>query len=152
MTDDLRPISYQGLSNLMHAVFGSPMDPSPLAGKRLAGVGVSEDKDRLIFHLSDGRTLTYTAEGDCCSSSWIEHLTVPSYIAGAEVTAWAEQDMGETEAEDDTIRVYQTSFATAKGEIIVEYRNSSNGYYGGWLQGPVEQWALDEIAARKVKP
>jgi hypothetical protein len=62
------------------------------------------------------------------------------------VTGIAEQDMGETDGENswDCIRVYQTSFATPKGEIVVEYRNSSNGYYGGWLQGPVESWAIDK--------
>lgn len=149
MSEELRPISYQGMGNMLNRLFGwYGMNPAPLAGKRLAGVAISEDQERLIFTLDDRRTVTYTAEGDCCSRSWIEHLTVPPDIEGAEVTAWAEQDMGEKETADwETIRVYQTSFATAKGEIVVEYRNASNGYYGGWLAGPVEEWARAEIDA-----
>jgi hypothetical protein len=134
--EELSPISYQGLGNMVNAIFGSPFDPSPLAGQRLVSVRVSEDKEELIFALEDGRKLKYFTVGDCCSSTWIEHLTLPADIAGAEITGWKEQDMGEFEEDYSTIRVYQTSFATPKGEIIVEYRNSSNGYYGGWLEGP----------------
>ena len=114
------------------------MDLSPLSGQKLAKVEVTTDRECLVFTLADGRTVTYVAEGDCCSTSWIEHLTVPSDIAGAEVTAFRGLDMGETEVDHETIKAYQTSFATARGEIVVEYRNSSNGYYGGWLRGPVK--------------
>ena len=149
MTEELQPISYPGFMNMVNRLWGLALDPRPLAGKHLSAVEISDDKTLLVFRLDDGRTLTYTAEGDCCSQSWIEHLTVPSDIAGAEVTGWAEQDMGEKEEDYETIKVYQTSFLTAKGEIIVEYRNSSNGYYGGWLEGPSEQWAKDEIELLK---
>jgi len=144
VNQELQPISYMGFMNMVHRIWGSSFDPMPLAEKHLASVEVSEDKERLTFHLDDGRSITYHAEGDCCSQSWIEHLTVPPDIAGAEITGYAETDMGEFVEDYDTIRVYQTSFQTAKGEIIVEYRNSSNGYYGGWLDGPDDQWAKDE--------
>jgi hypothetical protein len=147
--ETLEPIAYQGFMNMVHRIWGGSMDPSPLAEKHLASVAVSEDKEQLVFTLDDGRTLTYHTEADCCSSSWIEHLTVPADISGAEVTGWAEQDIGQTEQDYKTIKVYQTSFRTDKGEIIVEYRNSSNGYYGGWLDGPDESWAKDEINARR---
>jgi hypothetical protein len=129
------------------------MDTRPLVGKILAAVAVSEDKERLIFHLEDGRTVTYRTEADCCSSTWIEHLTVPPDVAGSEVTGVAEQEMGELGEHQDfeVIQLYQTSFATAKGEIIVEYRNSSNGYYGGWLEGPIEGWAVAESETLPAK-
>ena len=143
-TPELKPISYQGFGVMVQRMFGRSFDPLPLKDKTLAAVAVSEDKERLTFTLDDGRTITYHTEGDCCSTSWIEHLTVPPDIAGVQVTAFGEQDMGEFEESYDTIRVYQTAFATNRGEIIVEYRNSSNGYYGGWIEGPDEQWAKDE--------
>jgi predicted Mrr-cat superfamily restriction endonuclease len=76
---------------------------------------------------------------------------VPVDLEGAEATSYAEQDMGETEKDYETIKVYQTSFATPKGEIIVEYRNSSNGYYGGWLQGPTEHWAQEKTRIARDK-
>lgn len=147
---DLTSISYHGFANMLQSLFGSFFDPLPLRGKRVASVEVSDDKERLVFTLDDGRTITYSAEGDCCSSSWIEHLTVPPDIAGAEVTGWAERDMGEFQEDYATIRVYQTSFATPKGEVIAEYRNSSNGYYGGWLQGPIEEWAREDARAQRA--
>ena len=152
MNDDLKPISYQGFSNSLQRLLGSFFNPYPLKDKKLQTVATEDDGARLVFTFDDGRRLSYSAEGDCCSHSWIEHLTVPPDIAGTEVTGYAEQDMGEFEKDYDTIRVYQTSFATPKGEIIVEYRNASNGYYGGWLQGPIESWAQDEIeSARKAE-
>lgn len=137
MTEELRPISYPGFMNaLRYLSDGSwPFDPSPLAGRNLVSVEARDDGKHLVFIFADGEVV-YSAEGDCCSHSWIEHLTVPPDVAGAQITAWAEQEMGEKADEYETIRVYQTSFRTDKGDIVVEYRNASNGYYGGWLEGP----------------
>lgn len=149
MTEELRPISYQGFMTMVHRLWGGGANYYPLHDKALASVEKNEDGSRLIFTLADGRTLTYTAEGDCCSYSWVEHLTVPPDLAGTISTSYSEADMGETEKDYETIRVYQTAFQTPKGEIIVEYRNASNGYYGGWLDGPIEQWALDEISTAR---
>ena len=99
-----------------------------------------------MFRFRDGRTLTYTAEGDCCSQSWIEHITVPPDIDGAVVATYSETDIGErSDGRAGLLRLYQTAFQTDRGEVIVEYRNSSNGYYGGWLRGPAEKWAVEEI-------
>lgn len=136
--EQLAPIEYPGFARALHALGGNwHFNTEPLAGRKLAGVRVSDDKNILTFDFEGGDSVSYRAEGDCCSSSWIEHLTVPPDIAGTEITAWADQPMGSFERDWETISVYQTSFLTAKGEIIVEYRNSSNGYYGGWLEGPI---------------
>ena len=143
MNEELRPISYQGLGNMIEAL--SRGKYAALAGEKIASVETTEDGEHLVFTLVDGRTLTYRAVGDCCSFSWIEYLTVPPDIYGSEVTTYKETDVGEFDDSGETIRVYQTAFRTDKGEIIVEYRNSSNGYYGGWLDGPVEGWAWDKV-------
>lgn len=111
---------------------------TPLKDEKLVSVELSEDKENLIFHLESGKVLKYWTEGDCCSHSWIEHITVPSDIEGQEIIGWDEKDLDTFEQDYSTIQVYQTSFVTSVGEIIVEYRNASNGYYGGWLQGPSE--------------
>ena len=140
MTDELQPIAYPGFTNALKSLAGGnwDFDPAPLAARKLVAVEVSDDKETLTFRFADG-FVSYAVEGDCCSHSWIEHLTVPPDIAGSEITAWSERDMGEKVAEEDyeTIKVYETSFRTPKGDIVVEYRNSSNGYYGGWIRGPV---------------
>lgn len=41
---------------------------------------------------------------------------------------------GESLNEGDYIKVYRTTIVTDRGFIDIEYRNSSNGYYGGWLE------------------
>ncbi|MDA8355546.1 MAG: hypothetical protein M0Z95_04440 [Actinomycetota bacterium] len=143
MSEELRPIGYQGLGRMIETLIPSNKFLA-LAGEKIASVGTTEDKDSLVFGLVDGRTLTYMAMGDCCSGSWIEHLTVPPDIAGAEVISCKEVEMGEFDDDGETIRVYQTAFQTGKGEIVVEYRNASNGNYGGWLLGPVEDWAYEK--------
>lgn len=125
------------------------MNPLPLAGKPIESVEVQDDNTLLVFRLLDGRTVCYRVSEECCSESWIEHLTVPPDIRGAEVETYDEQELGEYQKDRETIRIYQTSFGTPKGEIIVEYRNSSNGYYGGALIGPIEDWANAEITATR---
>ena len=116
-------------------------------GERISKVEVSEDKEDIVFTLMSGKTLTYYVDGDCCSHSWIEHLTVPSNIEGASVLWAKSHDMPEPSAEDqshhDLLQAYGIAFTTERGEIIVEFRNSSNGYYGGWMYGPIEAWAKE---------
>ena len=109
-----------------------------LVGQPLESVEVSDDKDTVTFRLQSGEGFKYEVHGDCCSYSWIEHVTVPSDVAGAPIVEV--KDSGEVREfvkDYEHIAVYQTSFVTPKGEIVLEYRNSSNGYYGGWLSGPV---------------
>ena len=139
MTDtELQPMApFQGIG---HFISGYYFKPHLLADRPIASVLTRNEGEELVFAFVDGSTATFTAQGDCCSRSWVEHLTVPSDIAGAVVTHVAENEMGETWNDPDhyeCVRVYQTTFRTAKGDIVVEYRNESNGYYGGWLEGPV---------------
>jgi len=105
-----------------------------MAGRPLAAVELSPDKSMVTFRFQDGGSQSFTVEGDCCSSSWIEHIEVPDRIAGAEITNVTEdmEEPGEVEGHE-CLKVYQTRFITSRGEIVLEYRNSSNGYYGGYL-------------------
>lgn len=137
MSEELRPMTFQGLGATL-ARWGYSFDPRPLADRPIATVESKDDGEHLVFTFQDGATATFTAEGDCCSRSWIEHLTVPPDIAGTAVTHVGENDMGERDTDDGygLLRLYQTTFRTPKGDIVVEYRNESNGYYGGWLSGP----------------
>lgn len=122
-------------------------DYKDVIGQAVQSVELVDDGGAVLFTLTNGEQLAYQAEGDCCSSSWVEHITVPPDVAGATITS-VKDDYGvdatsEQEAESrakgeyiDCLTVYQVAFATTKGEIIVEFRNNSNGYYGGWLSGP----------------
>ena len=113
------------------------LDEKKLLGLIVDHVEVSKDKDKLAIHLIGGITAEFETYGDCCSYTWIEHITVPIDVLGAPIIAVKELEDDRSEDRDgELIQFYQTAFVTPRGEIIVEYRNSSNGYYGGSLTGP----------------
>lgn len=89
------------------------------------------------FETIDGKLFSFNAVGDCCSSSWIEHLTNVYAILGEKVIkAEGMQYTDDGDSEDDytSIKIYSAQIHTAKGTFEIEMRNSSNGYYGGWLE------------------
>ena len=75
-------------------------------------------------------------EGDCCSQSWIEHNTIPDDINGA--TILGVDDIGMDTPKDldlsqyECLACYECRIKTTAGDIVLEYRNNSNGYYGGY--------------------
>lgn len=121
------------------------MTGARLRGVVLRAVTTEGDGERVILTLADGTRRVYEAEGDCCSTSWVEHITVPPDIDGATVLRVSEAGYGvdATDAQRaeckthrkrlDVLRVYQTVLTTDRGDVVIEYRNSSNGYYGGSL-------------------
>lgn len=103
--------------------------------KPLVGVVLNSDGTVISFSFTDGSVVRFRVEGDCCSYSWIEHLEVPDDIAGQTIFEVREDPIvsdgiGEY---NDLLQVYHTRFRTPKGDIVLEYRNESNGYYGGYL-------------------
>ena len=110
-----------------------------MVGKHLKEVLLSKDKRSLLFKFMDNTEQMALAEGDCCSYSWVEHLTIPCDVEGSIVidvfdSGEIEPSSPVVEAEYESIAVYHTVVRTTKGYIVIEYRNSSNGYYGGWLE------------------
>lgn len=109
-------------------------------GKPLAKVTLVDDGDEIRFEFRDGSVVAFGVDGDCCSKSWIEHLEMPNDIVGAIIlsaeesdTITSDHDEHDDENGGESIQVYNTRFVTDRGEIVLEYRNSSNGYYGGNL-------------------
>ncbi len=111
-----------------------------MKGRKLRSVDVEAGQRKVMFEFQDGGKTLYEVAGDCCSYSWIEHLEAPKDINGA--TVLGAEDGGpitqdhpdhDDDHRDATIAVYNTYFHTDKGDIVLEYRNSSNGYYGGYL-------------------
>ena len=91
-------------------------------------------KTRLVLSFTDGEPVHFQVEGDCCSWSWVEHLESPNDLDGATLVSVDQFGLGEIDStEHECLKVYQTRFRTSRGDIVVEYRNSSNGYYGGWM-------------------
>jgi hypothetical protein len=107
-----------------------------LVGRRVLRIGVASD-GRYIGFVTFGDRLAFKAVGDCCSRSWIEAVSNAENLIGEVVTKVEDRDMPTPEpqpAKYDCLAVYGHEIHTAKGTCLVEYRNDSNGYYGGWLE------------------
>lgn len=107
-----------------------------LIGKTIMAVLLAEDGGSIKFDLSDGSSVIARADGDCCSHSWIEAVEMPARGLPALVTSAGDLDLNkpdETNDEHECLAFYGYKIVTDRGEIVIDYRNSSNGYYGGNL-------------------
>lgn len=119
-----------------------------LIGRVIQSVTVSEDKEKLtiLFH-GDPQVMKFEVEADCCSSTWIEHLEQPIDVDGATVLS-VEEDASVDGPSDDrleVIQIYKTRINTDRGTIAIEYRNSSNGYYGGSIEEVGNRYGDDDV-------
>lgn len=124
-----------------------------LVGKEIVGYKISEDRESIIFEIAaaeryngpkgksycQAEPVVLTVYGDCCSQSWIESLDTPANLIGT-VQSVEDLDMpnlgnvGTKHHPDvDQIRYYGLKIVTDKGHCVIDYRNDSNGYYGGWI-------------------
>ncbi len=88
--------------------------------------------------------MKFYAEGDCCSTSWIYEVDNIESLLDEVVSNviehptdsydWSE-DKGAVGKTDkyDSLQVYTYDIVTAKGVCTIDFRNDSNGYYGGYL-------------------
>lgn len=108
-----------------------------LIGKTIQGIKIAADKKALLF-VTDGGDIIARADGDCCSSTWIEHMELPAMGLPAKVSAVDDLDMPDLGSpnEYEVIAYYGCKITTDKGVIVIDYRNESNGYYGGYLLWP----------------
>lgn len=92
---------------------------------------------------TDKKRYKWWPAGDCCSQSFIIHVDVPllggtilsSDIEGVPIDPWEWKNYKPTEeVDDEEIKQYFYKIITTKGELMIEMRNYSNGYYGGTLE------------------
>lgn len=94
--------------------------------------------------------MTYTVEGDCCSSSYffdmhgVEHLLNNGPVTAFEAVSLSPGDVGYQDPDatrreyDEEVKVYGYRLTTEHPKFgpvssVFSFRNSSNGYYGGWM-------------------
>ena len=122
-----------------------------LVGKTIMGMKIADDKEALLFQTEQGDAVVKT-DADCCSSTWIEHVELPARGFPAEVLAVEDLDMPDlgSDNESEIIAYYGCKIITDKGEIIIDYRNSSNGYYGGNLSWPDNDYFCGGVYGQNV--
>lgn len=107
-----------------------------LVGKTIVGVDVSAGESDLRFRCADGSTVVWSTDGDCCSESWwadgfqLGNLRNAKVRSVEEIPLPVHQNDGRTRQEFD--QAYGYRIWTNRGDVFFAFRNSSNGYYGGF--------------------
>lgn len=118
------------------------MSENVLVGKTLTGMKIANDREAILFQTTDGE-IVVQVDADCCSYTWVEHIEMPALGFPATVVSVDDLEMPEGKpstfhADPDSLQFYGCKILTDKGEIVIDYRNDSNGYYGGSLSWPGE--------------
>lgn len=114
-------------------------DKIPSGSSAYGGV-FGQNVDTIAFVCEEG-TWTFLADGDCCSQSYIDSVDGPKSgkILDVEQPEWGDA-IAKDETDDGLTQFYRTTLLIeGKGRLDIEYRNESNGYYGGslsLLEGP----------------
>jgi len=113
-----------------------------LVGKTINKVMIAEDKKAILF-ITEHENVIVKTDGDCCSETWIEHVELPSLGFPAKVLSVEDIELNKEPQKDDSyecLEFYGCKITTDKGDFIIDYRNESNGYYGGNLSWPGESF------------
>ena len=136
--------------NTTKKITGQDLDLS-LVGKIIHSVEFSSARDESVtFHTNAG-PVVWTVSGDCCSNSWIETVDVqPGTVLSVESIDIDEVFPGinrpYNRGDDEYLQYYGVKIITTGGHGGLEFRNSSNGYYGGDItvtfinDEPVDRW------------
>ncbi len=132
MTEGFEPVTVETVD----ALEARPVrDVRPEYVKALVGKTITRvysNQDKAIFRLSDGSLYGFYVEGDCCSSSWIESTNGDLKGEVLDVNQVDLPNVAEEEHGGELIQAYAIEVYTSLGGVYtIEFRNSSNGYYGG---------------------
>jgi len=108
-----------------------------LIGRLVISVSVSLDANELKFITDMGDVGIHT-DGGCCSETWFSDLIGLTALLGGRVTAVESLELPDYNCKDGRSRqqedvAYGHRITTEVGFADLIYRNSSNGFYGGWL-------------------
>ncbi len=111
-----------------------------LVGKLIYEIWINGTQDVLVFKTPDG-SFIYDAEGDCCSESWFADIEGVAFLLNSLIRSVEEIpknnfskydfNAGRKGTQEDE-RVYGYAIKTSQGDASIIFRNSSNGWYGGW--------------------
>lgn len=110
-----------------------------LIGLKVLRIFVNEGEDQLLF-VTDKGNICYTTYSECCSETWFADIIgtdnlIWSIVKDVEMMDLPEIKDGRTRQDEDSF--YGVKIKTQAGLTDIIYRNSSNGYYGGYLEKAV---------------
>jgi len=122
-----------------------------LIGHTIKQIKIADDKKALLF-ITDKEEIIVKVDGDCCSSTWIENIELPVNGLSALVISTEDLHMPDLGSPDkyDVIAYYGFKIMTDKGDIIIDYRNESNGYYGGSLHFPDDKYYYGGVYRQNI--
>lgn len=127
-----------------------------LIGKTITGLKIATDSQALLISTTEG-DLVVRVDGDCCSHSWIENVELPALGFPAKVTAVEELSLPADyytrhpgPPEQESLALYGAKIVTDRGEIVIDYRNESNGYYGGSIVWPGDSYYYGGVFQQNV--
>lgn len=122
-----------------------------MIGKTINEIKIADDKKALKFICEDGDHVV-KADGDCCSDTWIESIEAPAMGFPCQILKIEDLTLGDDEELEygDVIAHYGCKISTDKGDIVIDYRNESNGYYGGNLSWPGDDWFYGGVYGQNV--
>ena len=95
----------------------------------------------MTFELEGGNLVSFKVEGDCCSTSWFADFFNVGNIINQPILGVSEIDLEEFgyqlqdgRGKQDDDKIYGYKIYTKDHVGVFSFRNSSNGYYGGWLE------------------
>jgi hypothetical protein len=121
--------------------------------KIITGVEIADDRKAMRFLIEGADPIVAKADGDCCSSSWIEHVELRAGGFPAKVLNVDDIDLpgsNDNDSEHECLAVYGMKIGTDKGDLVIDYRNSSNGYYGGNLSWPDDDYFYGGVHGQNV--
>lgn len=126
------------------------MSDNILVGKTITKIMIADDKQAILFQTTEG-DIKVLVDADCCSSTWIESIELPVNGFPALVLEADDilmPDLGNGDAE--CISYYGFKIKTDKGDVIIDYRNESNGYYGGSLSWPNDDYFYGGVHGQNI--
>ena len=107
-----------------------------LVGTVVKEVYLDSGTQHYMLFKTDLFDCAFIAEGDCCSESWFSAVAGLENLIGYKVREVVEVTMGspaDGKSRQECDQLYRITLVTKWGACDIEFRNSSNGYYGGWV-------------------
>ena len=114
-------------------------DIQGMVGAQIVALLVEADGQHfLAFAAKDGRVFVWDTTGDCCSESWFADITGIDALKASPIESVEEIEMPKITDNSRTRQEYDVAYGykikTGHGYVDIVFRNSSNGYYGGWMR------------------